>query len=250
MAEEILIECDGRRFHRMSGTWVDSSCLVVPAALGAKLNALAKLDPAVWQLIQGKDVEEGRTGKRKGVTPGGGGTARRLARPSVLSWTFDDCGTLTISAALAARWRHRRNTWGFVDTTLLSGLHDQDIRVQVAVLSQGRQYTPDVPDAHGASRGVEFTTEHGRITLGIRLFDQQRLSNDELGWTETKNGKPLVFRNEPIRPGDHIDIGVVSFWMTLWLVAQPPQRKPAPTYFDWARRFFPGGLPSLGKGHS
>ncbi len=113
--------------------------------------------------------------------------------------------------------------------------------------------------------------------LRVPIFTADGSFNSRLPWREGRFGKPTLhwqyrFLNlAPVSPDDKDIAGAervlriirsrsgevrerafVSYppfkcEFQFLLIVQPPTRKPDPTYWDWERRFFPGGLPSLGK---
>ncbi len=179
---------------------------------------------------------------------------RSRTGPSSLQCSFDQARTLFIWADIRKGWRERRTTHGFVGQDLVPALNGHTARLQLAVLATSPHYEPRLTAAEGRDRGIHCRVDAQRIELVIDLFDENGLFNPELGWTETKNGKPMVFRDaspSPLReqrnsPSDPF----IGYLFKLWLIIQPPERKPAPIYLEWSRRFFPGGLPSLGRRHS
>ena len=172
---------------------------------------------------------------------------------STLQCSFDAARMLFIAADIRKGWRKRLKTFGFVGNDLLPALNGHTLRVQLAVLSWS-DHEPRLVAAKGGDRSIGCCVDANRITLAVELFDEHQLFNPQLEWTETKNGKPQVFRD--VSPSllqfrrDNPSDPFVDYMFKLWLIIQPPVPKPAPLYFEWSKRFFPGGLPSLGKRHS
>jgi hypothetical protein len=172
---------------------------------------------------------------------------------STLQCSFDAARHLFIAADIRKGWRERRKTFGFVGNDLLPALNGHTVRVQLAILSWS-DHEPRLVAAKGGDRGIGCVVDAHRITLAVKLFDEQRLFNSELQWSETKNGKPQVFRD--VSPSllqfrrDAQGDPLIDYMFKLWLIVQPPVPKPAPLYFEWSKRYFSGGLPSLGKRHS
>ncbi|MGE0273718.1 MAG: hypothetical protein AB7M05_21020 [Alphaproteobacteria bacterium] len=225
------------------------------AVLASRLNLLAKADPLLWERCTAQDLSDGLAAlpSNIGRRDQGAATSRPTRRStSGLQSSFDDARTLKISADLRKGWRQRRNTWGFVGSDLIPALNGHSVRVQLALLS-GSKEEPAFAANEGRDLGISCRVEAQYIELAIELFDEQHLFNPELRWSETKNGKPLVFRDTaPSRLAPQGDPGQVwtNYLFKLWLIVQPPEKKPDPIYFEWSKRFFPGGLPSLGKRHS
>lgn len=143
---------------------------------------------------------------------------------------------------------------------------------------------PALNDMEVTVDGVSIEVASDCCKVRIPLFVEQGHFNPDLSWRLTdrgnpaSQGKPFIHRSRflplpEIDPTDEktkdlprayaglrieeVD-GVETLGETVWepyyylelqllLVVQPPTRKPDPLYFDWESRFFPGGLPSLGK---
>lgn len=152
-----------------------------------------------------------------------------------------------------------------------------------AVFVQATSTPPTMNDFQTSVDGIEVEIADGHCKLEVPIFDSLGQFNADLGWKLTGKrdpsvaSKPYLHRSVflPLREmedaqtdvprhhggfrvleredGELEDLGG-SVWepiyhleLQLLLVLQPPARKPDPVYFDWEKRFFPGGLPSLGK---
>ena len=108
-----------------------------------------------------------------------------------------------------------------------------------------------VDDQDGAPV-VTLTVAGNSLSIKVVLFDPVDSFNRRLPWLETAEGKVRLhqqYRN--IKAAAPAGVpgweSPVAYEVQMLLVVDPPARKPSPTYWDWNRRFFPGGLPSLNK---
>lgn len=139
---------------------------------------------------------------------------------------------------------------------------------------------PLLIDAQLEMDGVTVKVEKGKLTCRVPAFDADGTFSAALNWTVTEQGKPMVYRSRYlpleemenpegalIESANLVYMGVrvdevdgvetdgsrlvyglpYDLELQLLVVVQPPTKKPDPLYFEWQRRFFPGGLPSLGK---
>jgi hypothetical protein len=251
--ERPVLDFEGQQFIRQNGAWVTSSRVRVPAVMGARLDSVAKANQSLWHRCVEQDVTD-RTypqGHQAGVDATG---RRHVNSLGGFECKFDGDRTLVVDADLRRNWSERKNSWGFWGNERLPALNGHDLRVQLTVLSPQAD-PPELEPAEGEVDGIRHQVNGYRISLTIALFDSARLFNPVLRWGETQNGKPMVFRDSlPLRLRS---VGNTSSgwnrpyrYNNFLLVVQPPEPKPAPFYLEWSKRFFPGGLPSLGKRHS
>jgi hypothetical protein len=249
------LSSDGVEYVRVRGSWVDTRFVSVSKVLAGRLDLAASADPSLWPRCLAQDLSDGvghQATKRSRA--GGGKTRTRPSRNPALRCKFDDSRSLWIYSDLTKNWKQRPQTWGCVDQTTLPALNGHSLRIQIAFLSTYPHEAPNVELSSGIQDGVAYVLEGTTMALKVGLFDEAALFNETLKWRETRNGKPLVFRDQwPtefwMAPGK---TGAFRPWYSLkfWLIVQPPVPKPAPIYYEWSKRFFPGGLPSLGKRHS
>lgn len=91
-----------------------------------------------------------------------------------------------------------------------------------------------------------------QLSFKILLFEPSCAFNRQLPWYELSGGKARLHRQyrhvKGVSPtGVPASESPVAYEVQLLVVVNPPSKKPSPTYWDWNRRFFPGGLPSLNK---
>jgi len=105
-------------------------------------------------------------------------------------------------------------------------------------------------DPAGGSPVVTCKVDGSEIDLSVSLFSHDGTTfNSKLPWMEGSGGTAtfkLVYPGfESARQG--YSWRRVLYDVHVLLEVQPPENKPAPTYRTWLGRFFPGGLPTLGK---
>lgn len=250
---EPVIQYEGQHYLRRHGKWVLDH-VRVPLNLSSRLDSLAKQDPDLWQRCLTQDVSDAVSSKQ-GQTPVVAGQRRAVGTTahSLLECEFDFARTLYVTANLSADWSERDKGWSFFGKDDLPALHGQALHVQLLVGAH-RDAAPELLKAEGESGGILCRCESRRIELVIDLFDDNMMFNSGLQWGETITGKPMVFRDAapvPLRiKPEAADMAITSAAFSLLLTVEPPEPKPAPIYFEWSKRFFPGGLPSLGKRHS
>jgi len=89
-------------------------------------------------------------------------------------------------------------------------------------------------------RGVTVSFVGIRIRMDIPLLDLSgERFNPVLGWSQSKSGNAFAVR----------EFEIEDQRMSLLLVISPPNRLPEPTYWDWHRRFWPGGRPGSNRRH-
>lgn len=110
-----------------------------------------------------------------------------------------------------------------------------------------------VDDPLGGEPVITLVLGGKKLQFRVLLFDLRGIFNPRLPWREKAGGKALFhtqYRDVKIVPPfaglSHWE-GPVSYEVQMLIVVEPPEKKPAPIYWDWNRRFFPGGLPSLNK---
>jgi len=66
--------------------------------------------------------------------------------------------------------------------------------------------------------------------------------NTDVPWERSRSGNPYYIHRSCL------GTTVECWWdVQLRVTIKAPPKKAAPVYKDWERRFFPGGLPGLGK---
>lgn len=193
---------------------------------------------------------------------------------------------LRIQADPAGGWRLRKKGHCFSSAQTIDGIQDERLRITVSLFPRRRRYngmntdnalllaatasSPNLNDQENSLQGVRLCVTAGRIALAVPIFSEDGTFNRELAWSMSSSGKPKLYRvfrpsmkaidDESPVPMPHRYPAGVGFedgkllWthvyrleLQMLIVVQPPTAKPLPRYFEWERRFFPGGLPSLGK---
>jgi hypothetical protein len=182
--------------------------------------------------------------------------------------------TLVLVPDLARGWRQHPKTWGFCEDVLFDGLEARVIRVQLKLLTKSKDpratEPPQVADNRGHSERefhlwdpvhgfqhvvlprslFRYRVERNRLELAIELLGEDDGFNPHLEWRQVGTGAPYVFFQQDglkdTRPPSD-DYGRIEFVLQVLVVARPSPLKKGPIEREWLKRFFPGGLPSLGK---
>ena len=196
--------------------------------------------------------------------------SRGLNSSPFLDYKFSTNRELVVNANVEGGWRSRRRTACFVERTVIDSLDDRRIVFDVRVFPR-----PSVPDHDWIPTlqstllrpsggvpisGMSYPDEDlGRqpLMFVLPLIGEDDGFNPEIRWRRTDAGRLFAYWSQRglaaewhhrdmssqgiaiHRPNSHIDVQV-------WVWVQP---RPfvLPISREWAKRFFPGGLPSLGK---
>ncbi len=157
---------------------------------------------------------------------------------------------IEIRASLSNGWIRRQYSYMFDERCALDFSGDYKLRIHLIVSSAPLgpyQVLTDFPQeaaCRGASQGVGYRLALGDLLITFQLTGDHGL-NINLPWTLTRAGKAAVHWVEnPIAEGLGARLAI-----ELWVVFDPPPSRRPPDIRDWERRFFPGGLPTLGKRH-
>jgi hypothetical protein len=255
MPERPSVYHDGRRYERHSGGWHDDKHLRLSKQESAALDVVARKDAGLWSECQRQDLDDRPAAFRQR------GSGRR--RPSTsfpaakLEWHFKD-GTLELRGDITASWGRRAKAWAYAGQARVIAPGDQIVRVTMFVFARTAYGEMDIPpmlaDTAFDVDGVRFAVQGQLCSASVNLLDCGRRFSPDLRWEETDTGKPTLHRQyDGLRreapAAEHREEVVLEgqFEIQLLLVVEPPAKKPAPTYYEWARHFFPGGLPSLGR---
>jgi hypothetical protein len=176
-------------------------------------------------------------------------------------WRFTNSGALlnlTLLADLSAGWRECKLGKCFSDEVWFDVFGGQKVRVRVSVFPRPRSAQP--PETFfvksiAEGGGFEAFADGHLLLLSTALVDSGQL-NPSLPWRVSTNGKPFLqlrLYDTQLHRLDDAPEPVVNrsdemrFEVHSLLVVQAPPVRPAPVYRDWFRRFFPGGLPELGR---
>ena len=93
----------------------------------------------------------------------------------------------------------------------------------------------------GGNSGITFDYGSGKLRFDVNLFAASDELNRNLPWHETHTNKVCIGWSEILTNN------VRPYTLDLLIVFNPPPSGPPPLVRDWFRRFYPGGLPTLGK---
>jgi hypothetical protein len=156
--------------------------------------------------------------------------------------------TIDARCDLVAGWHRLSNSHGYSEQEFLDMPGDHRIRVQITVKPNPSSTNPsfNIFPAQFSNSGVwyssKYSVDKGALHIEVPIWEGKELLHT-LGWFITENGKLAFDWMVP-----HI-LHERDPWYqlrVLGVIQHPPSRTP-PTVRDWERRFFPGGLPSLGK---
>jgi hypothetical protein len=150
---------------------------------------------------------------------------------------------LRLNCRVADGWRQAKKTYCFSEAGKIPWRFDYTLKPRVGVfpypvslLSAKAQYVLSSPEK-GTFQAIAFELGHQELSVDISLCATNGILNDELPWYKTDSGKLCI-------AWEHF---VQSYRISLLVVFDPPPTGPPLVEREWSRRFFPGGLPSLGK---
>lgn len=158
---------------------------------------------------------------------------------------------LEIIADLSGGWTRKKKTYGYSEETRIDFPGDYKIRIAVTVLprpSGFHEAVRTVSPALEATRGdgnVDYELREAKLTVRVQLFEASGRANLQLPWVMTSNNK-LAIR---LVDDSLARQGPLRLELQLLMVFNPPPAKTPEDIRDWEGKFFPGGLPSLGKKH-
>lgn len=192
-----------------------------------------------------------------------------------------DSRTLLLTPDLQIGWHWRSKVTCFSESSKIDSMADRSVTIQVSLFprtvkgwSRDWPTPPSLADASsdihkcGPSHRtpptwdpIRWSVSRSVLTISVPLIGDDDGFNPDLKW-ELKDGKPRVH----LRAYDLLDVplphdpepwerelGVsavtvpdVRYELQFLMVASPRPME-VPIDRDWFRRFFPGGLPSLGK---
>jgi hypothetical protein len=201
------------------------------------------------------------------------------------SWV-DHGSTLSVECFLIEGWRKiaSKGTYGFLETQWLDFIGDRRIWLQVGVYPHPKgfdtrtQSFPDLLANEWTNGKYGFSLRDRKLTVRVKVRSDDNEANevDDIyheGLSEEERvAKLIAYRDRLLK---QLELGVqgrarvekctngnlrfvwvepkiaafnlLSFEMVVFVVLQSPRGKAPPISRDWERRFFPGGLPSLGK---
>jgi hypothetical protein len=156
---------------------------------------------------------------------------------------------IDISANLADGWRSRQNTSGFVEQDHLDWRFDTQLRIQLEILARpagrgtGYETFPQTVRCNADDQGVFCSVSNGQCRLRVKFVGSDDSLNRELPWRLTRNNKLAVFWSY----GFGVRGVQPSYGAQLLIVLNEPPTTHPRAVRDWDRRFWPGGLPGLGR---
>jgi hypothetical protein len=166
-----------------------------------------------------------------------------------LDYGFSRLATwLDIHAKIGAGWERKAKTYGYSEEVRADWRGDRKLKISVTVLprpsgfDQALRVFPECVESDGEQEGVRWSLRNARLEATVKIFKNPGEPNTDLPWRFVQGQKlGLVWKG---------NIGQVEscfLEMQLLLVFQPPPLRQPDDLKDWFGRFFPGGLPSLGR---
>jgi|GEM_PF-6373902 len=155
---------------------------------------------------------------------------------------------LQVCASLSNGWTKKKYGHMFEESCSLDFLADHTLRIRLKITSSLLSEMADFPqslECRGETCGVGYHLACGSLRVSFRLrgdWDELCLNSD-LPWILTKAKKKAVYWAEDLAANGLRPLFAAKLWVVL---NPPPNSKPADIR-DWERKFFPGGLPTLGK---
>lgn len=154
-----------------------------------------------------------------------------------------------IRAFLAGGWSRKGKSYGYSEQFTLDFSGDYKMRVAVTVLPrpsgfhEAARTFPVETECRGGVAGIDYQLTNGNLRLLVQLMINNNECDIGLPWIITSNNKLAIHWIEcPIA----VQNGT-NFELQLLMVFTPPPNKRPDDVRDWERKFFPGGLPTLGK---
>lgn len=216
----LSVDFEDAKYSWTGNAWVDHNFIKVPSVLASRLGKLVANDGLV--------LPEACNG------PSSRGSDHRGA----LEYELSPDKRLLVSVNLSTAWRKYRHDWGAILQTTFSLIGVKSMLIRVKAFGsepEPRQLRLVLEEA-----GVGVSLDGTRIRMDVPLLDLSgERFNPVLGWSKSKKGNAYATRKF------HVD----GQRMSLLLVISPPNRLPEPSYWDWHRRFWPGGLPGSSRRH-
>ncbi|MFI5108259.1 MAG: hypothetical protein ACHP78_05380 [Terriglobales bacterium] len=156
---------------------------------------------------------------------------------------------LELTADLESGWVRKPKTYGYSERVKIGFACDYTIPADVTVLprpsgfEESAKTFPRDAESSGGNSNISYRIHSAQLTAFVLLISAQDGLNPDLPWIITSTDKLAIrWVVDPIARQ-----GPTHFELQLWLRFHPPPRAKPADIRDWERRFFPGGLPSLGK---
>lgn len=160
---------------------------------------------------------------------------------------------LHIRSDIPSGWRRTEKNSCFSEKVNFDWEADCRARAVVSVFQRGyKPFDPDpyVLDHDDEMDGLRYIFRSNYADLFLSLIDGNGKANPNLKWGETPSHKPRLHWQISLsgeRPSRNMEIPSILSYELQVLVVLSPILSPGPTNLEWSRRFFSGGLPSLGK---
>lgn len=162
---------------------------------------------------------------------------------------LEQAAKLRLDCQVADGWRKHQKTYCFSEKVRIPWSFDYTLKARPSVFPYPVSLSPLASifpcfkgNSEGGRTGINYVLRNGKLQLDVNLLIAPEMLNPELSWHETYTKKPCLTWEELL---EIPSIG--SYRLALLIVFDPPPGRPAPVVRDWFRRFYPGGLPSLGK---
>jgi hypothetical protein len=178
-----------------------------------------------------------------------------------IDYSFAGSGrTLALECRLADGWRKHTKTYCFSESVSIDWKLDSKCYVVVSVFprpggfSEATQQWPLVVLSNGQVYGIDYSVKAGKLEVRVPLLipppaemkevlSDGSIPNVALPWGQTEDGKLRVHIQEREFAFHE---GISYELQFLWTLLHKPLG-PGPRMIEWCRRFYPGGLPTLGK---
>jgi hypothetical protein len=191
---------------------------------------------------------------------------------ALVDYSFVEHGdVLRLECRVQDGWRKGPNTYCYSQEIRVPWLFNYTLKVHPAIFSKPTSLAASASNyllasvQGGGHSGVEFRLDDHNAQFNVRLWRGDAL-NPDMAWSETeKNGRLCISWSHVVsvatggsqeqqsvtrrEGGLRLTAKLVErqYRLDLLIVFEPPSSGPPPIVRDWFRRFYPGGLPSLGK---
>jgi hypothetical protein len=154
-----------------------------------------------------------------------------------------------VTADLEGGWERKPKTYVYSEQVKMDFACDYTILTDLTVLPRPSGFVdsaktfPGDAESSGGDSNISYRIHNSHLIAFVQLINAQGGLNRDLPWILTRTDKlALRWVVDPIARQ-----GPTHFELALWMRFHPPPRAKPEDIRDWERRFFPGGLPSLGK---
>ena len=196
--------------------------------------------------------------------------ARKVSSSQWLQHSFEgNERQLVLIPKVREGWRFHKKTACFSERIVIDSMHDRRVSVQVQLFPRpgiaDSDWLPRLSNAKGPSvpNPLRYRVADGQLEISIDLIGDDDGFNPRLHWEpNSSSAKPQVHWQEfltarwlrsddcsdlTIVPPADLIVGPLSGIELQLLLTAEPRPLDSSISREWSRRFFPGGLPSLGK---